>query len=78
MNDLAVATLVPVLMEVPRGRKYAWVEGFKVVTPTGSEIQPYMRKREARAFCRERGWAAKQIGAIERSLKDAGVSKSST
>lgn len=55
------AKLVPVKMEVPRpshGKPgYAWVDGFKVVTPEGSELQPYMRVNEAKRFCKDQGWS---------------------
>lgn len=55
-----IAILRPVRMEIPapcNGRPgYAWVEGFEVTAPNGP-LAPYMRKREARAYCRDHGWA---------------------
>lgn len=50
------AKLIPVQIEVPAGRSYRWVEGFKVVTPEGKELQPHMRKRAAQQFCKTQGW----------------------
>jgi hypothetical protein len=61
------ATLVPTLMEgKAHGRTHQWVEGFMVVNPQGRELQPYMRKREARRFCKSQGWAAQVKHAHER------------
>lgn len=55
-----IAKLVPVRIEVAaprRGRPgYRWADGFKVVTPAGHELQPWMTKREARKFCKDRRW----------------------
>lgn len=65
------ATLVHVQMEVSHSRLrpslllgrmwyqpgYRWVNGFKVIDPQGREIQPYMRIREAYAYCKEQGWS---------------------
>ena len=63
------ATLVREQMEVgsPRRRysklmgwwyqpSYRWVACFKVITPEGHELQPWMRIREAYAYCRQMGW----------------------
>jgi hypothetical protein len=50
------ASLIPVSMEIASGQSYRWVDGFKVINPKGHELQPYMRKREARAFCKAQGW----------------------
>ena len=54
------AKLFPVQIEVGaliRGRPaYRWVEGYKIINPQGHELQPYLRKREAVAFCKESGW----------------------
>lgn len=57
------ATLRPVLVEVvrpsgPNRRKssYAWVRGYEVIAPNGRAQFPHMRKREARDYCRARGW----------------------
>ena len=35
---------------------YRWVDCFKVIDPQGREIQPWMRIREAYAFCKSQGW----------------------
>lgn len=57
---MATATLIPTQMEVGCTRhgkpSYRWVPALKVITPDGKEIQPYMRIREARAFCKAQGW----------------------
>jgi len=58
------AILMPVQVEVIRkGHKgsnkpcsYKWVEGYQVIQPNGLLVYPYMRKREARAYCRDQGW----------------------
>lgn len=64
-SSLTTAKLIPVRMDVPRlirGRPgYSVVDGFKIVTPNGAEIQPYMRKQAARNFCRELGWKTKEV-----------------
>lgn len=61
VNARGTAKLVPVRIEVAALRHgkpiFLWVNGFKVITPSGAEIQPYMRSREAREFCRSHGWA---------------------
>jgi hypothetical protein len=73
-----IAALVPVRIEVAspcRGRPgYRWADGFKVITPAGHEIQPWMTKREARAFCKARRWRPVvvkpgAIGAVNRPLE---------
>ncbi len=59
-----IATLVRERMEVgsPVRRKhgmspsYRWVDCFKVLDPQGREIQPWMRIREAYAYCKQQGW----------------------
>lgn len=61
------ALLVPVQIEVSRNvrvrrrggdllrRRFDWVDGYKIVVD-GKELQPYMRKRDAVAFCKKQGW----------------------
>ena len=58
-----IAKLISVRIEVPQKSRrrhgvgsYKWIDGFKVITPEGMELQPYMRKREAVSHCKERGW----------------------
>ncbi len=62
---MEIAKLVPVQVEVVsnvRGKpRWRWVDGFKVVTPSGLEVLPHMRKREARRYCRENGWAVAEV-----------------
>lgn len=62
-----VATLVPVKIEVEQWRlgvcSYRWTEGRKIISPTGREIQPHMRLRDARAYCRRQGWDYTDQGA---------------
>lgn len=60
---MPVATLRPVMVEVvrPAGRarrraSYAWVHGYEVIAPDGRPHAPYMRRREARDYCRSKGW----------------------
>lgn len=56
-----IAYLIPVRLEVggpkPGRAGYRWIDGYQVVTPAGGEIFPYMRKSEAKTFCRESGWS---------------------
>lgn len=57
-----VAKLWPVRMEIPAPRKgrpgYAWIDGYQIESPGGGLLYPYMRPRNATAFCRANGWTA--------------------
>lgn len=54
---LPEATLFPVLIEARNTRSIRWVQGYKITSPDGKELQPFMRRRAAKAFCKAQGWA---------------------
>lgn len=58
---MTAATLRPVRAELCRPSNngelgYVSVEAYEVFTPEGQALQPHMRKAEAAAFCRAKGW----------------------
>lgn len=59
-SNRPVARLVSVKVKVCRNirgkPRWEWVDGFQVITPSGLEIHPYMRKGAARAYCKAQGW----------------------
>lgn len=56
--DIMVATLIPARFERATARGFVWCDGVKIITPSGTEIQPYMSKTDARAYCKREGWIA--------------------
>lgn len=57
-DSAGTAKLRRVMMEVGTGKPgYKWVEGYEVTQPNGRALQPYMRKREAKKFCKAQGWS---------------------
>lgn len=63
------ALLYPIMIESysPSKKQFIWVQGYKVVSPEGEELQPYMRKvsthyeSSASVFCKEKGWSYKIV-----------------
>lgn len=57
-----VAALIPARMEVPaKGIGYRWVDGYRIISPEGKEIYPYM------------GRAAARLGGIVKSADGLGM-----
>ena len=65
-SDNNTALLIPVERERGYGKNpFEWIPCFKVITPEGNEIQPYMRKgtnrfeQSAKEYCKAQGWKTK-------------------
>lgn len=53
-----MAMLVPTRVEVAaKGGGYKWVDGYRIISPEGKEILPYMRKAAAKRYCKSAGWS---------------------
>lgn len=67
--ETPTALLHPVRIEVgnggPRGPSFRWIDGYQVGTPDGLLHFPYMRRSEARSYCRVHGWRFREANATE-------------
>lgn len=56
-NASATAKLKRMQTEIGTGEPgYRWVERYLVVGPDGSEYYPTFTQKEAKAFCKSKGW----------------------